>query len=73
MAVWTLNFNVNISVILGFLQRACFSLIIKETVDNIQALFPQALKKLVGEEEDGLRLLADEISFNLPGCATGGF
>lgn len=47
-------------------------LIIKETVDKIQALFLQALKKLAGGKEDGLRLLGDK-TFNFLGCVTGGF
>lgn len=48
-------------------------LIIKETVDKIQALFLQALKKLAGGKEDRLGLLGDKTSFNFLGCVTGGF
>ena len=48
-------------------------LIIKETVDRIQALFLQALKKLAGGKENGLGLLGDKTSFNFLGCVAGGF
>ena len=53
-------------------EHVCF-LIIKETVDRIQALFLQALKKLAGGKENGLGLLGDKTSFNFLGCVAGGF
>lgn len=57
----TLNFKKYFCNFQFFLFKGpCFFLVTKGRDDNNQALVPWALKRLVGEEDDGVSFLGDQ-------------